>query len=207
VVSCTATYFLFLSSAEFLDTEICEEADELESEAGAEVEPDTVSSQNTVTPPVTQSEAGAEVELETVSSQNTVTPPVTQKQLAGSSSSKPPLKRRKTDKGSSQHAWVPPMKCQQQSRWKRNRMVSDSDSDLPESPVKKTSKPVQNRSASKRVKWSDEEITALKTLQKVDKSLPTWADIEHLKQCFSVLNIRTKEQIKARFVHWQKTGH
>lgn len=65
------------------------------------------------------------------------------------------------------------------------------------------------RKSEARRKWSEEELYVLKnSFSKflVGPNLPVWSDIIKLKQQYPVLGKRTKEQIKARFVHLKGTG-
>ena len=83
-----------------------------------------------------------------------------------------------------------------------NRIVRYSDSkslepSSSEPPFRRpTPKGGNKRCPSKRVKRTEDELTALKTLQKDDKSLLTCDDITQLKQCFTFLSSRTRSRLK-----------
>jgi hypothetical protein len=67
-----------------------------------------------------------------------------------------------------------------------------------------------NTAPKSREKWNDEEMMALRSafhdFLGVNK-YPGWKDIIDAQQVFPVLKSRSKEIIKARFVHLKKTGH
>jgi hypothetical protein len=120
-------------------------------------------------------------------------------------------KRTKTD-----HLSATEVHSRKGAAFRRNRIVS-SDSDSGETDVESQGADVARKSTSvnrsrclvSRKKWSDEELQILETefarFVTSDAS-PRWSDIEQVKKKFPCFESRTKEMIKARFIHLKRTG-
>jgi len=111
--------------------------------------------------------------------------------------------------------------AQKSSRVKmiKNRIISDSDESDDDSDVARhtesectlayTCHSTSAKAPVTREKWTDEEMQGLKLafakfLQ--GKQLPGWPDVIKARKKFPILSGRTKEKIKARFVHFKTTG-
>lgn len=90
-----------------------------------------------------------------------------------------------------------------------NRIISsDSDSSDTEPTLPQT-KVCARKSQSVREKWTGDQIDALRAAFSdflYNDKLPLWADILEAQKLFPVLASRSKEKVKARFVHLKKTN-
>jgi hypothetical protein len=98
------------------------------------------------------------------------------------------------------------------NKFVKNRIVDSSDSDNEPDSLVSSSKDTahtKNKAPSVRQKWTEDEMNALR-IAFADfingDRLPLWEDIYEAQQQFPQLAKRSKEKIKARFVHFKETN-